>query len=60
MRNPIKQKQSYRYREQKGGYKEGLGEEKKQETEIKRYKLPGAKQISHRYEMYSVENTITK
>ena len=27
--NPIKQKQSYRYREQTGGYKEGLGEEKK-------------------------------
>ena len=27
--NPIKQKQSYRYREQIGVYKEGLGEEKK-------------------------------
>lgn len=46
-----KQYQSYRYTEQTGELpKGGDGGRKKKVKEIKRYKLPAAKYMSHRYE----------
>ena len=57
--NITKQKQNQRYREQTGSYqREGVGGWEKQVREIKWYKLPVTKRMSHGYEKHSMGNIV--